>query len=154
MPAYCGLSRRLTACWGKPNIWRQPLVPNVSLLINSTTRNRVEYIGRLDYAGRPADTKKQIYALGFAIYGLSEYHRATGDEEALTYAIRLFKSIEQYSFDSVKNGYCEALTRDWNDISDMRLSDKDENERKTMNTHLHILEPYTNLYLRVERRRS
>lgn len=68
------------------------------------------------------------------------------DEEALTYAIRLFKSIEQYSFDSVKNGYCEALTRDWNDISDMRLSDKDENERKTMNTHLHILEPYTNLY--------
>lgn len=100
----------------------------------------------LDYAGRPADTKKQIYALGFAIYGLSEYHRATGDEEALTYAIRLFKSIEQYSFDSVKNGYCEALTRDWNDISDMRLSDKDENERKTMNTHLHILEPYTNLY--------
>ena len=28
----------------------------------------------------------------------------------------------------------------------MRLSDKDENERKTMNTHLHILEPYTNLY--------
>lgn len=36
----------LTACWGKPNIWRQPLVPNVSLLINSTTRNRVEYIGR------------------------------------------------------------------------------------------------------------
>ena len=100
----------------------------------------------LDYAGRPADTKKQIYALGFAIYGLSEYHRATGDEEALTYAIRLFKSIEQYSFDSVKNGYCEALTRDWNEISDMRLSDKDENECKTMNTHLHILEPYTNLY--------
>ena len=36
----------------------------------------------LDYTGRPLDTKKQIYALGFAIYGLSEYHRATGDEEA------------------------------------------------------------------------
>ena len=100
----------------------------------------------LDYTGRPSDTKKQIYALGFAIYGLSEYHRATGDEEALDYAIRLFRSIEQYSFDSVKNGYCEALTRDWHEISDMRLSDKDENERKTMNTHLHILEPYTNLY--------
>lgn len=100
----------------------------------------------LDYTGRPSDTKKQIYALGFAIYGLSEYHRATGDEEALDYAIRLFRSIEQYSFDAVKNGYCEALTRDWHEISDMRLSDKDENERKTMNTHLHILEPYTNLY--------
>ena len=28
----------------------------------------------------------------------------------------------------------------------MRLSDKDENTNKTMNTHLHILEPYANLY--------
>lgn len=96
--------------------------------------------------GMPLDTKKQIYALGFAIYGLSEYVRATGDEEALEYAIRLFESIEEHSFDSVKNGYCEALTREWGEMADMRLSEKDENERKTMNTHLHILEPYTNLY--------
>lgn len=100
----------------------------------------------LDYKGAPLDTKKQIYALGFAIYGLSEYARATGDEEALDYAIRLFRSIEEHSFDSVKNGYCEAMTREWGEIADMRLSAKDENERKTMNTHLHILEPYTNLF--------
>ena len=100
----------------------------------------------LDYKGQPLDCKKQIYALGFAIYGLSEFHRATADEEALAYAIRLFEIIEQYSFDPVKNGYCEALTREWGEIADMRLSDKDENERKTMNTHLHILEPYTNLF--------
>lgn len=100
----------------------------------------------VDYKGQPLDTKKQIYALGFAIYGLSEYHRATGDAEALTYAIHLFESIEKYSFDPVKNGYCEALDREWNEIADMRLSEKDANERKTMNTHLHILEPYTNLY--------
>ncbi|MDY5237291.1 AGE family epimerase/isomerase [Bacteroides helcogenes] len=100
----------------------------------------------LDCKGHPLDTRKQIYALGFAIYGLSEYHRATGDKEALDYAIRLFESIEKHSFDSVKNGYCEALTRDWKEIADMRLSDKDENERKTMNSHLHILEPYTNLF--------
>lgn len=100
----------------------------------------------LDAEGRPKETKKQIYALGFAIYGLSEYHRATGDAEALDYAIRLFRDIEQHSFDTRKNGYCEALTREWGEMADMRLSDKDENERKTMNTHLHILEPYTNLY--------
>ncbi len=100
----------------------------------------------LDYKGSPLDTKKQIYAIGFAIYGLSEYHRATGDAEALEYAVRLFEDIEAHSFDPVKNGYCEALTRQWGEIADMRLSAKDENERKTMNTHLHILEPYTNLY--------
>ena len=100
----------------------------------------------LDYKGNPVDTKKQIYAIGFAIYGLSEYTRATGDAEALDYAKRLFEVIEKYSFDAEKNGYLEALTRDWCPIEDMRLSDKDENEKKTMNTHLHILEPYTNLY--------
>lgn len=100
----------------------------------------------LNALGEPLDTKKQIYALGFAIYGLSEYHRATGDEEALEYAIRLFESIEAHSFDPVKNGYCEALSRSWEEIADMRLSEKDENERKTMNTHVHILEPYANLY--------
>lgn len=96
--------------------------------------------------GAPLDTKKQIYALGFALYGLSEYHRATGDKEALEYAIYLFNDIEKYSFDPVKNGYCEALSREWREIEDMRLSEKDANERKTMNTHLHILEPYTNLF--------
>lgn len=100
----------------------------------------------LDYKGNPTDTKKQIYAIGFAIYGLSEYTRATGDAEALEYARNLFEAIEQYSFDPVRNGYVEALARDWRPIADMRLSDKDENEKKTMNTHLHILEPYTNLY--------
>ena len=66
--------------------------------------------------------QKQIYALGFAIYGLSEYNRATGDKEALDYAIRLFKAIEQYSFDPEKNGYMEAFTKDWKLIEDMRIT--------------------------------
>ncbi len=96
--------------------------------------------------GMPLDTKKQIYALGFAIYGLSEYARATGDAEALDHARELCRSIEKYSFDPQRNGYFEAFTREWKEIGDVRLSDKDANERKTMNTHLHILEPYTNLY--------
>ncbi len=100
----------------------------------------------LNADGTPSDVKKQIYALGFAIYGLSEYARATGDRGALEYAVRLFEVIEKYSFDPVQNGYVEALTREWQPIQDMRLSDKDENEKKTMNTHLHILEPYANLY--------
>lgn len=100
----------------------------------------------LDFKGNPADTKKQIYAIGFAIYGLSEYVRATGDKEALEYAVKLFDVIERYSFDSVRGGYFEAFTRDWKPIEDMRLSEKDENESKTMNTHLHVLEAYTNLY--------
>ncbi len=100
----------------------------------------------LNCDGTPLDTKKQFYALGFAIYGLSEYYRATSDGRALEYAVRLFHTIEEHSYDPLRGGYVEACTRDWKELSDMRLSGKDENEKKTMNTHLHILEPYTNLY--------
>ena len=96
--------------------------------------------------GTPLDTKKQIYAIAFAIYGLAELNRATGDGEALEYAIKLFNSIEDHSFDVEKGGYFEAFTRDWKPIEDMRLSEKDANESKTMNTHLHVLEAYTCLY--------
>ena len=67
----------------------------------------------LDYQGNPLDTKKQFYAIGFAIYGLSEYARATGDREALEYALLLFDSIEEHAFDHEYNGYIEAMTRDW-----------------------------------------
>lgn len=102
----------------------------------------------LDAAGTPLDTKKQSYAIGFAIYGLSEYARATSSDEALSMAKDLFRTLESRARDRAENGggYIEAFTRDWQEISDMRLSDKDANEKKTMNTHLHILEPYANLY--------
>ena len=94
----------------------------------------------------PLDTKKQIYAIAFTIYGLAELYRACGDEEALEYAVKLFHDIENHSFDSVGGGYWEAFTREWAPIEDMRLSDKDANESKTMNTHLHVLEAYTCLF--------
>ena len=96
--------------------------------------------------GSPCDTKKQFYAIGFVIYGMSEYARATSDPVALDTAIALYRSIEMHSRDLVRGGYFEALARDWTPLADMRLSDKDENAAKTMNTHLHIIEPYTNLY--------
>ena len=100
----------------------------------------------LDCEGKPLDTKKQTYAIGFVIYGLSEYARATGDKQALDAAIKLYHDIEAHAYDAINGGYVEALTREWNPIADMRLSDKDENGAKTMNTHLHVIEPYTNLY--------
>ena len=99
----------------------------------------------VDYLGQPKDTKKQFYAIGFAIYGLSEYARATGDREALDYALQLFDCIEEHAFDPEHNGYIEACTREWGEMADMRLSDLDANYPKSQNTHLHIIEPYTNL---------
>ncbi|HBK30361.1 MAG TPA: N-acyl-D-glucosamine 2-epimerase [Porphyromonadaceae bacterium] len=98
----------------------------------------------LDYQGNPVNTKKQTYVQGFMLYGFSEFYRATGDSQALQRAVDCFHWIEDYR-DRQHGGYFEAFTRDWQPIDDMRLSDKDANEKKSMNTHLHILEPYTNL---------
>lgn len=100
----------------------------------------------LDCNGKPLDTKKQFYAIGFAIYGMSEYARATGDAAALKVAIDLYRCIEEHALDHEYNGYIEAMTRDWQPIADMRLSELDANYPKSQNTHLHIIEPYTNLY--------
>lgn len=66
----------------------------------------------LNAEGTPKDTKKQTYAIGFTIYGMSELARATGDKEALNCALSLYNSIEKHAFDAKNNGYIEALTRD------------------------------------------
>lgn len=100
----------------------------------------------LDYQGRPINKRKQIYGLAFTLYGLVAYYRITKNTNAIKYAISLFKDIEKHSFDSRRNGYFEAFTREWKPIDDLRLSEKDQNENKTMNTHLHLLEAYTDLY--------
>ena len=94
----------------------------------------------------PKDTKNQIYALAFAIYGLTEYYVISKEEKALEMAINLYLQIQRHSYDPVNGGYLEAFTREWKPIADLRLSDKDANEKKTMNTHLHIVEAYANLF--------
>lgn len=96
--------------------------------------------------GERLDTKKQLYAQGFAIYGLSEYYKVTHDDEALKNAVNLYHVVEKYFADPVNGGYVEALSRDFSPLEDMSLSAHDINADKTMNSHLHILEAYANLY--------
>jgi mannobiose 2-epimerase len=100
----------------------------------------------LDAAGKPINTKKQIYAQAFTIYALVAYFQLTKDEAALARALDCFALVERYGIDRVNEGYLEAFTREWAAIDDLRLSEKDLNYPKSQNTHLHILEAYTTLY--------
>ncbi|MGD1155446.1 MAG: AGE family epimerase/isomerase [Terriglobia bacterium] len=99
----------------------------------------------LDYLGRPLESKKRIYGQAFGVYALTEYHRATHDQESLRKAIRLYEAIEAASHDALHRGYFETFERDWTLARIQRLSDVDMDEKKSMNTHLHLLEAYANL---------
>jgi len=99
----------------------------------------------VDYLGEPVNDRKHSYAQAFAIYGLSEYYRATRENESLQFAQKLFNQLEAHAYDPPFKGYVEGCNREWGALADMRLSDKEINCRKSMNTLLHIMEAYTNL---------
>ena len=109
-----------------------------------------EYSGlywEVDHLGRMSQGRKQTYGQAFGIYAMAEYFRATGVQEALDGAVRLFNSVEARAFDPTGGGYWEARGRDWEPIDDIRLSSIDLNAPFSMNTHLHLLEAYTTLVL-------
>ena len=97
-------------------------------------------------AGEPLDDKKQLYSQGFAIYGLSELYKVTRDPKVLASAAALFQMVETHFADAEYGGYIEALARDFSPLADMSLSAHDINADKMMNSHLHLLEAYANLY--------
>lgn len=100
----------------------------------------------LDAQGQPVNTKKQTYAQAFAVYALCSYYKLTGDEQAMVHALDCFALLEEKTIDRVHGGYFEAFDRQWGKMDDVRLSDKDLNYPKSMNTHLHVLEAYTTLH--------
>jgi mannobiose 2-epimerase len=99
----------------------------------------------VDYLREPVNDRKHSYAQAFAIYGLSEYYRATREVRSLQIAQQLFQQLEAHAYDPTFKGYVEGCNREWGALADMRLSDKEINCRKSMNTLLHIMEAYTNL---------
>jgi mannobiose 2-epimerase len=99
----------------------------------------------LNYRGEPCDTKKRVYGQAFTVYALAEYYLATRDDDALKRAVSLFEIIEKTSHDERFGGYFETYECDWSLAKDQRLSELDMDEKKSMNTHLHMLEAYANL---------
>ncbi len=99
----------------------------------------------LNHLGEPSDTKKRVYGQAFTIYALAEYFLATRNDDVLRRAVRLYELIENTSRDKKYGGYFETYERDWSLAGDQRLSEVDMDEKKSMNTHLHMLEAYANL---------
>ncbi len=100
----------------------------------------------LDYKGQAIDNRKKIYGQAFSIYALAEYYAATQNEQSLAYAKDIFALIEKHNYDQINTGYFEASNRDWTIAEDLRLSAIDMNEKKSMNTHLHLMEAYSTLF--------
>jgi len=96
--------------------------------------------------GEPSDLRKQTYSQSFFIYALSEYFRATKDQEALDAAKEIYKSLEKYAVDPKSDGYFEVFDREWKHTNELLIGEKNIKDVKTMNTHLHLMEAYANLY--------
>ncbi|HMP17441.1 MAG TPA: AGE family epimerase/isomerase, partial [Gemmatales bacterium] len=105
------------------------------------------YFSKVRDDDEPLDLRKHVYLQSFVLYGLSAYYRASNDATALQAAKALFTLLEKHAYDKAHGGYNEFFYRDWEFI-------RDTGEPiyvgpigcKTYNTHLHILEAYTELY--------
>lgn len=100
----------------------------------------------LNSDGTPLNTRKQVYTNAFFIYALSEYSRATGDKTALAGAKKIFDLFEKHAADKEYGGYFEVFSRDWQRLRDRLIGENSDIVEKTMNTSLHVMEAYANLY--------
>lgn len=98
----------------------------------------------LHYDGTVADCTKHTYNQAFAIYALSAYYKASQDKEALNLAYSLYHTVESRCCDP--SGYLEAFHRDFTPAANDKLSENGVIAERTMNTLLHVMEAYTELF--------
>ena len=94
--------------------------------------------------GSVKDDMKHTYCQAFFVYALSSYYDASKDKSALDLAMEIFNTIEEKCTDEV--AYLEAMSRTWELVENDALSENGLMADKTMNTTLHLLEAYTELY--------
>lgn len=112
------------------------------------------YFAKTSTAGVPTDRRKHIYPNAFVIYALVEYHRATGEGEALERALELFGVLDANCYDQEHGGYQEFFYEDWRLITDPNEAGYvGAIDTKTYNSHLHLLEAFAQLYRETEDKR-
>jgi len=102
------------------------------------------YYMSIDAGNRPLDTIKHTYAQAFVLYALSKYYELNQSQSLSQKLKEYFDFLEDKTKDREYPGYIEAFTREWKPFSENRMADN--NEPRSMNTHLHILEAYAAYY--------
>ncbi|GAB3994315.1 cellobiose 2-epimerase [Spirosoma daeguense] len=92
--------------------------------------------------GEVISDQKIVYGQSFAIYCLSEYTLATGDQRGIDYAQRVFDLLQKHAVDTCYGGYFEMFHRDWI----LKGPGAAGGDRKTLDAHMHLMEAFTTLY--------
>lgn len=95
-----------------------------------------EFYLRVDRKGNPVDRTKHLYSNSFAIYGLAEYALAFNVDQARKLALECFFSLDRSSHDNEFGGYDQSHRPHW----------LGPGAAKDTNTHIHLMESFTNLY--------
>jgi mannobiose 2-epimerase len=96
--------------------------------------------------------EKELYGIGFCIYGAAAAYQATGDPKALDLAKNGFLWADKHAHDPQNGGYFEWLARDGTPIvphvpnGTVATNAIGPINYKSMNTHIHLLEAFTQLY--------
>jgi mannobiose 2-epimerase len=93
--------------------------------------------------GKTIDDAKLVYGQSFAIYALSEYTLATGDQRGLAHAERIFELLQLYAADTLNGGYFENIESDWR----LAGGGSAAGDRKSLDIHMHLMEAFSTLYL-------
>lgn len=90
------------------------------------------------------DDTKHTYCQAFTVYALAKFYNVGGNAAALDLAHEIYRTIEEKCRDN--GGYLEAFNCDFSPCSNEKLSENGVMASRTMNTLLHIIEAYTELY--------
>jgi mannobiose 2-epimerase len=149
-----GLVLNARILWAFSSAYRSFEVENYRQLADRAQKYLIDHFIDPEYGGvywsvtsngEPADTNKQTYGIAFAIYGLSEHYRATGNENSLEHALDLYDILLKMAYDRKDGGYIDTFTRNWRLPGQVDYESLDPGP-KTMNTQIHVLEAFTNLY--------
>jgi cellobiose epimerase len=102
------------------------------------------YYMELTSSDAVANDIKHTYAQAFVIYALCKYYEFRPLRSVMDRIQGFFNLLEDKAKDPVNQGYVESFTRDWQIYGTNRMADN--NEPRTMNTHLHVLEAWAALY--------